>query len=108
MQHRRHLGQGPLLDLDVVQGWSYPQGMISKNISSAKAELSALVNAALNGEDVTICKDGVPAVRLVPVRPVLGEDPCRFLPELSVQVDEDVMAPLGEEAWGAWVDDGSS
>jgi prevent-host-death family protein len=81
--------------------------MISKNISHAKAELSALVNAALNGEDVTICKDGVPAVRLVPVRPILGEDPCRYLPELSAQARDDFMAPLGEDAWGAWSDDGS-
>ena len=81
--------------------------MISKNISKAKAELSALVNAALSGEDVTICKDGVPAVRLVPIRPILGEDPCRFLPELSVQPGGDFMAPLGEDAWGNWTDDGS-
>ena len=77
--------------------------MISENLSRAKARLSSLVNAALNGEDVTICKDGVPAVRLVPVRPLLGEDPCREIPELSIQVGEEALAPLGEEAWGDWV-----
>ncbi len=78
--------------------------MISENLTKAKATLSALVNAALQGEDVTICKDGVPVVKLVPVRPVLGEDPCREIPELSVRVGDEALAPLGMEAWDAWVE----
>ena len=76
--------------------------MISENLGKAKAKLSALVNAALAGEDVTICKDGVPAVRLVPVRPVLGEDPCRDIPSLAVRIGKDAITPLGDEAWGEW------
>lgn len=75
--------------------------MISENLTKAKATLSALVNAALQGEDVTICKDGVPAVKLVPVRPLLGEDPCREIPELNVCVGDEALAQLGTEAWGA-------
>jgi len=76
--------------------------MISENVTQAKSRLSFLINAALHGEDVTICKDGVPAVRLVPVRPILGEDPCREIPELSISVGEEAMEPLGEETWGEW------
>lgn len=81
--------------------------MIARNIGIAKAELSALVNAALNGEDVTICKDGVPAVRLVPVRPILGEDPCRPIPELSFPVGQEALEPLGDDAWAGWISDDS-
>lgn len=85
------------------QGWSYTESMISENLSRAKAVLSSLVNAALAGEDVTICKDGVPVVRLVPVRPLLGEDPCRGIPELAVRVGQEALEPLEAEAWGSWV-----
>lgn len=89
------------MDLALVQGWSYHGQMVARNLSTAKAQLSALVNSALNGEDVTICKDGILAVRLVPVRPVLGEDPCRFIPELDFPIDDDeVLGPLEPEAWG--------
>ena len=77
--------------------------MISESLSRAKATLSALVNAALNGEDVTICKDGVPVIRLVPVRPILGDDPCRPIPELAVRVGEAALEPLPQDAWGEWV-----
>ena len=92
----------PPLDLDLDQAWSYHGVMISENVSQAKAKLSYLINAALQGEDVTICKDGVAAVRLVPVRPILGEDPCREIPELSISVGEEAMRPLGLDAWGEW------
>lgn len=78
--------------------------MITEGLTRAKAILSALVNAALAGEDVTICKDGVPAVKLVPVRPLLGEDPCRNIPDLAIEVGDQALAPLGEDAWGAWIE----
>ncbi len=76
--------------------------MIHENLSRAKAILSAMVNAAVAGEDVAICKDGVPVVRLVPVRPLLGEDPCRPIPSLAISVGPDALAPLEAEAWGEW------
>lgn len=38
------------------------------NVAEAKAQLSALINAALAGEEVIIAKAGEPAVRLTPVR----------------------------------------
>jgi prevent-host-death family protein len=39
--------------------------MILKNISEAKAELSALIDAVGRGEEVLIGKAGVPVARLV-------------------------------------------
>lgn len=39
--------------------------MILKNISEAKAELSALIEAVSEGEEVLIVKAGVPVVKLV-------------------------------------------
>lgn len=41
--------------------------MTTVNIGKAKTDLSRLINLALAGEEVEIAKDGVPAVRLVPV-----------------------------------------
>lgn len=40
---------------------------IQVNIAEAKGKLSSLVQAALDGEDVTLARNGRPAVRLVPV-----------------------------------------
>ncbi len=78
--------------------------MISRNLSVAKAQLSHLVSSALEGQDVVICKDGVPAVRLVPVRPVSGEDPCRVIPDLVVTVGDEALEPLADEDWGSLKD----
>jgi prevent-host-death family protein len=75
-------------------------GMIAKNLAAAKSQLSALVNSALSGEDVLICKSGVPAVRLVPVRSLSGEDPCRVIPDLVVASGEAAQEPLADEDWG--------
>lgn len=70
----------------------------------AKARLSALVNAALAGEEVYISKAGKPVVRLVPVDAVTPEpepDPCRATPELAVKgTDAEITAPLDPEEWG--------
>ena len=41
--------------------------MIIQNVYKAKAQLSALINAALAGKDVYISKAGSPKVKLVPV-----------------------------------------
>jgi len=41
--------------------------MKTANMNEAKTRLPALVKAALNGEEVVICRAGKPVVRLVPV-----------------------------------------
>jgi prevent-host-death family protein len=43
------------------------------NIHEAKTQLSRLIEAALAGEEVIIQKAGKPAVRLVPIAPVVVE-----------------------------------
>lgn len=42
---------------------------IQINVAEAKARLSALIEAALNGEEVVIARAGKPAVKLAPVNP---------------------------------------
>lgn len=70
---------------------------------AAKAKLSSLVNAALAGEEIYICKAGRPVVRLVPVQASQGPeaDPCRVSPELAARgTDEAIEAPLDPADWG--------
>ena len=43
------------------------------NVGEAKAKLSHLIARAEAGEEVTIARDGVPAVRMVPVKVPLTE-----------------------------------
>lgn len=64
--------------------------MIQKNMLEAKAHLSALVNAALRGEKVYICKAGKPEVQLVPV-------------EQAQLADEELFAPIPELQFNASV-----
>ena len=42
---------------------------IQLNIAQAKARLSALVEAALRGEEVVLARAGEPVARIVPLRP---------------------------------------
>ncbi len=74
-----------------------------ENLYQAKAKLSGLVNAALAGEEVYICKAGKPAVRLVPVQACQEPepDPCRATPGLAVRgTDEAITVPLDPSEWG--------
>ena len=42
--------------------------MVVRNISEAKSELSALIEAVQNGSEVIIAKAGKPVARLIPFR----------------------------------------
>ena len=42
--------------------------MTTVNVGKAKSDLSRLIARAEAGEDVEIARDGVPVVRLVPIR----------------------------------------
>ena len=46
----------------------YPFLMTTVNVGKAKSDLSRLIARAEAGEDVEIARDGVPVVRLVPIR----------------------------------------
>lgn len=50
------------------------------NIHQAKTNLSKLIEAAERGEEVIIARNGKPAVRIVPVAPMLADDPALDTP----------------------------
>jgi prevent-host-death family protein len=75
---------------------------IQMNIAEAKGKLSALVEAALNGEEVTLARNGRAKVRLVPITP---DPPVRRLGVLrdlgwSQDVPLEAFAPdVGDQTW---------
>lgn len=75
--------------------------MITANMHEAKTRLSQLVAAALDGEEVILCSNGQPKVRIVPVetKPVrrdLTPDPS-LRPILAPGYDP--AEPLSEDEW---------
>jgi prevent-host-death family protein len=73
--------------------------MITVNMHEAKSQLSKLVLAATNGEEVVLCSNGRPKARIVPIstRAALRDltpDPA-LAPTLAIGYDPD--EPLAEE-----------
>ena len=66
---------------------------IQMNIAEAKAKLSALVEAALRGEDVVLAKGGAPVVRIVSLKPQLALRPHLLATFGYPDVDDDAFAP---------------
>lgn len=77
------------------------------NIAEAKAKLSALVEAALRGEDVILARGGKPVARITPVEAVPAWRPRHLLKELrlkeggAVDVPEDAFDPDPADAAAA-------
>ncbi len=74
--------------------------MITVNMHEAKSRLSQLVLAAISGEEVILCSNGEPRVRLVS----MGAAPIRRLtpdPELRVMLAPgyDPVEPATEDEW---------
>ena len=66
--------------------------MILKNISEAKAELSALIEAVSKGEEVLIGKAGVPVARLVRFTgPSSPRKPGALKGKIKIAADFDVL-----------------
>lgn len=64
--------------------------MILKNISEAKAQLSALIDAVSKGEEVLIGKAGVPIAKLVPYSGVSKQRvPGKLRGQIVIQKDFD-------------------
>lgn len=64
------------------------------NIYEAKTQLSKLLKAAIDGEEVVIARDGVPLVRLVPVA---AEPPPSLLGLVpGIWMADDFDAPLDD------------
>jgi prevent-host-death family protein len=84
------------------QTWScYTSLMMVRNISEAKAELSALIEAVQNGNEVIIAKAGKPVARLVPFRgPARPRTPGSMAGEIWIARDVDTLPDDIAEAFG--------
>ena len=72
-----------------------------RNISEAKAELSALIEAVQNGNEIIIAKAGKPVARLVAFRnSTLPRTPGSMAGEIWIAPDFDTLPEDMEEAFG--------
>ena len=77
--------------------------MILKNISEAKAELSALIEAVSRGEEVLIGKAGVPVARLVRFRgPAAPRKPGALKGRIRMSADFDELPDEVAAAFGVF------
>jgi prevent-host-death family protein len=75
--------------------------MVMKNISQAKAELSALVEAVQHGEVVIIGKAGKPVAKLIPYGGSAGpRRPGALKGKIKIAADFDSLPPDIEDAFG--------
>jgi len=75
--------------------------MVIRNISEAKSELSALIEAVQNGGEVIIAKAGKPVARLVAYRgPARPRTPGAMAGEIWIAPDFDTLPDEIEEAFG--------
>ena len=66
---------------------------IQMNIAEAKAKLSALVEAALRGEEVVLARAGEPVARIVSMIPAAAQRPHLLARFSYPDVDEAAFAP---------------
>jgi prevent-host-death family protein len=71
---------------------------IQRNVAEAKTQLSQLLNAAMNGEEVVIARAGRAIVRLVPVEPV----GTRRLGSMPLEVPDELFDPLTDDELADW------
>lgn len=69
-------------------------------VHAAKTQLSKLIERALAGEDVVICRGSTPVVRLVPVGGVPARTPGAWLGRAAL--DAAFFEPLPTVELGAW------
>jgi prevent-host-death family protein len=75
--------------------------MVMRNISEAKAELSALIEAVQKGSEVIIAKAGKPVARLVPFRgPARPRTPGSMAGKIWIAPDFDALPDDIAEAFG--------
>jgi prevent-host-death family protein len=75
--------------------------VVVRNISEAKAQLSALIEVVLNGNEVIIAKAGKPVARLVPFRrPASPRTPGSMAGQIWIAPDFDTLPDDLQEAFG--------
>jgi prevent-host-death family protein len=76
--------------------------MVVRNISEAKAELSALIEMVLKGNEVIIAKAGKPVARMIAYRGPTGpRRPGSMAGEIWIAPDFDTLPEDMAEAFGA-------
>lgn len=70
------------------------------NLYEAKTQLSTLVDAAANGQEIVIAKNGKPMAKLVPFRAKVKRKPGRL--KGKIWLSDDFDAPMSEEEIAAW------
>jgi prevent-host-death family protein len=71
------------------------------NMLEAKTQLSRLVEAALNGEEVVIANRGKPVVRLVGIEPVVKRKGGSLAGRLTEAEIEAAFSPQAKREWNA-------
>lgn len=76
--------------------------MVKRNVAEAKAQLSALIDRAHAGEEIVICKAGVPWARIVPPAPTEPRRPGAWRGLISEGTLEALEARLPDDELDAW------
>lgn len=76
--------------------------MLTVNIHEAKTQLSKLVEAAAQGEEIIIAKAGKPVARLVSIQPNPVRNPGSL--KGKIRISDDFDAPLPEAVQAAFED----
>ena len=74
---------------------------VQVNVHEAKTQLSKLIEAALNGEEVIIARDNKPVVQILALPRVKPKFKFGILPELAGTVP-DFLEPMSEEELKLW------
>ena len=75
--------------------------MVTRNISQAKAELSALIERVLRGEEVIVSKAGKPVAKLIPYKgPARPRTPGSMAGEIWIAPDFDELPEDMADAFG--------
>ena len=85
----------------IWSGLVYYRGMVVRNISQAKAELSALIEEVLKGGEVILAKAGKPVAKLVRYQGPAGpRTPGSMRGEIWIAPDFDALPEDMAEAFG--------
>ena len=75
--------------------------MRSKNVTEAKAQLSALLESVENGEEILITRGSKPVAKLVPlIQKNIDRKPGRLKGKIKISSDFDLLSPEIEEMFG--------
>ena len=78
------------------------RAMVKRNVAEAKTELSALLDRAHAGEEIVVCKAGIPWARNGPPAASEPRRPGAWRGLISDETLEALEAPLPDDELDAW------